>query len=230
MSKNYAVFTGDLVGASRASTESLERSMSAIEGGAHDVETMTGQSLRFTRHRGDGWQLCLTDVSKLWLTLVLILASLKAEGGLLDTRASIGVGPVDSLGTKDLNDASGFAFTISGRGLDSLQKAHRRPRNRLASDPVGLGLNGKLGIVGIIDDHDLPILEFISHLSLSWSVPQAEAIRLALLNPNMTQEQVAQGLGISRQALAARLKNAGFIPIQLAVLTNKWENEPKASP
>ncbi|WP_309664791.1 hypothetical protein [Tabrizicola sp.] len=115
----YAVLTGDLIGSSKASRLKLEATMENIAATAKFLSEYTGENTKFTRYRGDGWQLVLSPAFYL-RAVALISARLKADKQALPTRFGIGVGSVDNLGGTDLRDARGSAFELSGHALDIL--------------------------------------------------------------------------------------------------------------
>jgi predicted DNA-binding protein (UPF0251 family) len=149
---------------------------------------------RFTRYRGDGWQVLLDAPGNALRTCIYLTAKLKASDCGLATRISVGLGVVNSLGTNDLSDASGDAFIISGYGLDNMPRSRR----------FAIAGNKDLGKwhTAIYDQADWQ--------SSRWSREQAEAVALALDPANHRQEEMAKRLGISRQALQARLSSAGL--------------------
>jgi hypothetical protein len=211
----YSVITGDLIASTKASPEKLEAAMASIATTAAFLTDYTGADTRFTRFRGDGWQLVLTPQYYL-RAIALILAGLKTETQTLSTRFGIGFGPVDSLGTVDLSDAKGSAFVHSGHALDSLK------RDQTAMLSAGMTTNGTHGakaerLRGAVEWSDAAMLPMFSFIARRWSRAQAEAMGIALKNDSQTQATIAEQLGITRQALNLRLTGAGYIPILTAM-------------
>ena len=120
------VFTGDLVASSKLTPEDLARAMSTLEAASGEVaQVLGGIAPRFSIFRGDSWQ-CLGPEPRFALRGALVIrASLSALGRAFDTRISIGVGSGWQAGAPDLGLASGPAFEISGRGLDTMAHARR---------------------------------------------------------------------------------------------------------
>lgn len=225
MTHLYAVLTGDLIGSSRASPLRLEATMANIKATAHFLTQFTGEETRFTpfdakftRYRGDGWQIVVPPHSYL-RAVALILARLKADDQALPTRIAIGIGPVNSLGGTDLRDASGLAFEYSGRALDALTRDRDIAVRRGPEDPIAyLGRDqDRPRMNGSIAWSDAAILALFGFIAGRWTRLQAEAVALALENGTDKQRSIAEKLGISRQALNLRLTGAGYGPILTAI-------------
>ena len=78
--------------------------------------------LRFTRFRGDGWQMLLPEPGFALRLALRLTAELTARQIGLATRISIGLGGVDHPGGVTLSNAAGMAFLRSGRGLDHMAR------------------------------------------------------------------------------------------------------------
>lgn len=221
----FSVFTGDLIQSSAAPPSAVEASLANIAGTAALLGSRLGQDLRFTRFRGDGWQIALAGRNHWYQALILILARLKATPGLLETRIAIAVGSVETLGSRDLNDARGFAFQASGKGLDQAQK-RGQTEVRLASrlEPLTDGTGRR---VEWATWADRALVAFIARTARDWSQAQAEALALALEFPDLTQAEWAARLGISRQAFVQRLAGAAYEELSLAILAGEQQGEPR---
>jgi hypothetical protein len=201
MKPQAAVLTGDLVGSTRAPPEAINTAIGRIEQIAGKLDDVAS----FTRFRGDGWQLYLGKPGLALATALLISATLRASED-LETRMSIGLGGAyfssftNILAVRDLSVANGEAFIASGRGLDQMEKKRRLT---LSGEGVDL-LHQRL--IAIVDER-----------VARWSIEQAEVAAI-LLSPGHwhTQATVAEQLGISRQAVAARMKAADYHQINAA--------------
>jgi hypothetical protein len=229
MGQDHAIFTGDLIRSTRTAPERIEATMALLSDTAGRIAALTGTDTRFTRFRGDGWQMHVAPVRHVWLALVLTLATLRASPRALETRVSIGIGPVDTLGSGDLSDGHGAAFTISGHALDGLGRPGRIAGT--GDDPPGVSQSRRVVLAGAARPHHQVLAEYIAHLSTKWTRAQAEAVALALREPSATQGHLATVLGISRQALNARLKAAGYAPLQMTIFAaNQEAGEGAAGP
>jgi len=211
----HAVITGDLIGSSKAAPERLEAGMASIATTAAFLTMYTGDDTRFTRFRGDGWQIVLPPRYYL-RAIALILAGLKTDTHALSTRFGIGFGIADSLGTTDLSDARGSAFVHSGRALDCL----RRDQAAMLSAEIATG--GRHGakaerLRGAVEWSDAAMLPMFGFIARRWSHAQAQALGIALKDDSQTQATIAGKLGITRQALNLRLTGAGYVPILTAI-------------
>lgn len=199
-----AVLTGDLVQSTRADAAATEAAMTALSQGAHEIAAWIGTSTRFTRSRGDGWQIVLPLRRELALrAAICLIARLKARRQGLATRIALGLGPYETLGSQDLSDAHGAAFTLSGRALDGMKSGLLR-----LSFPAMRPLHQ--GFVDLLE----PLL-------WRWTPEQAEAVALSLHPEGRSQKDIARLLHISEQAVSLRLKGAHDHPLRQAL--KNWE-------
>ena len=199
-----AVLTGDLVRSREAETETVDRAMRILAAIADDLTDIAGADTRFTRFRGDGWQLVLREPRAVLRACLVIVAKLRASGLGVDTRVSVGLGRQSSIGTANLSDATGPAFFISGHHLDSAPK-----RRRLLI--AGGGERDQTWQTALFD--------LIEHQVSSWTQLQAEAVAIALSDgqKTMTQADIARDLTVTRQAVQIRLSGAGYWALENAL-------------
>jgi hypothetical protein len=193
-----AVLTGDLIGSRVAGADKVEAAMDQLS----KTAAFFGPETRFTRFRGDGWQFILLNPSKTMRAILMALADLRANAIGIDTRISAGIGHYESLGTDNLSDASGSAFVVSGVGLDSLPKSRRL-----------LVFSGQ----ETYQDYISAITELVDWITHGWTQAQAEAVALALRFTRENHQQMATRIGITRQAMQARLSSAAMIPLDRAI-------------
>jgi len=207
MPQLHAVLTGDLIASTEAPPEAVEAAMARIRG---TIVWIT-PAPRFTRFRGDGWQIHLAKPDLGLRVMLQIAATLRAAAG-LETRQSLGLGSAHGLEGPTLGAAGGTAFTASGRALDSMAEGRRLVLSGAPTDPLHRRL------ITMIDEQ-----------IAGWSTEQAEAVA-HLLDPDApkTRTAIAAQLGISRQALAARLEAAGFRQLSgaCADFGNTFTREP----
>ena len=184
----YAVLTGDLV------------KSRAIEAGQYDTvlyeleQLFASQAealgLHYSFYRGDSFQLLLARPEyavQLALSIRLTLLSLGQ-----DCKISIGIGEVTNL-RRDINSATGPAFTLSGTGLDNLtgsQRLHIACQQSQLQDIIAVP-------VRMVD-------AMLSNLTAR----QAEAVLLHLINPGIAHDAIAKELGTSRANVTKLLNNS----------------------
>ena len=195
-----AVLTGDLIKSRKASTSAVEATLDILRDAAATFGKASGLDLRFTRYRGDGWQMALTQPAFLLDAALYIIARLKSDHSEIDTRISIGVGPVENIGTRDLADATGQAFFVSGDQLDQMTRGRIIA---LAGPSIGPAQ------VAIAD-----LSEFVA---ISWTATQAQAIAFWLTGNFNRHEDIATQLGVTRQAIQSRLSGAGLAYLDSAL-------------
>lgn len=207
---NLAVLTGDLMQSTRAGAGATEAAMAGLAQGAEEIAAWIGASTRFTRSRGDGWQMVLPKRPDLALrAAVCLFARLKAQKQGLVTRIALGLGPYETLGSQDLSDAHGPAFTLSGRALDAMASGLLRV-NFPAMRPLHQGF-----------------IDLLEPLLWRWTPEQAEAVALSLHPDGRSQKDIARQLQISEQAVSLRLKGAHDFALRQAL--RHWENDMRGA-
>lgn len=187
-----AVLTGDLI-QSRNAPAAADAAFELLQTAARDFGTIWDTNLRFTRYRGDGWQVVLDRPSLTLDALLFIRARLRAGETGIDTRIAGGIGAADTLGTADLSDANGAAFVTSGHHLDQMS-----PKRQLALAGQG------------VTPAQIAIIDLTEFITASWTATQAEAVACALEDHPRKHSDIANALGITRQAVQSRLAGAGY--------------------
>lgn len=198
MISTYAVLTGDLVGSTAMSANEFSKSIQALDRGSKRAEEWLGQPAHFTRCRGDGWQMLVTDARLALRVSLLLKAGLRSEGQGLSTRVAIATGTAPFERQSNLNFVGGDVFQASGRALDSMQR----------SMTLHHCAEGGFGAVARLFDY----------ISSGWPARQAAAVSLAIDPQRTTFRDMATSLGISRQATGQSLVSAGFDAISDALL------------
>jgi hypothetical protein len=207
-----AVLLGDLIHSRRAVASEIDTALDRLRAAAADLAPITGPA-HFTRFRGDGWQLVTTRPEMALRIAMALLATLAARPG-LRTRLVLGLGEIDTLAGGDLGAASGSAFLRSGQALDEMSSKRH------------LGGLGASASMAPWLDATLHLVEFISD---RWSPPQAEIIAMAVAPGWETQGDLAERLGISRQAVHSRLSGAGYPALASALAAfegQSWGTTP----
>jgi len=190
------VLTGDLIGSTQAGPASTDAAISLIQSVSQGSDLFPGADTRFARYRGDGWQIYCSDPGQMFRIVVLVLANLHARPNLPRTRISAALGTVASLPESGLASASGDAFSLSGRGLDSMGRA------KLVFSQADPGTDWKM-----------VLFQYLEWQAFRWSPEQAQAIALSFRLVPPHPGKSAEELGISRQAFSARLDGAGYSPL-----------------
>lgn len=208
--ENIAVLTGDLIASTKATGPAVDRAMQALSQAARTLGDWSGHDTRFTRFRGDGWQLYLEKPGLTLRATLFLTAYLRAADAGLATRMAIAIASYNQLGNPGLSGASGLAFEKSGHGLDLM----KRRDSIVFDDDDMLAFGAHKSATGHLQGAVLALAHWQAN---RWTREQAAAIVLALDPTNPTQDQIAQSLGITRQAVQARLKGAGLAALQPAL-------------
>ena len=209
-----AILTGDLIGSTLADVGDVDRAMDALSKAAYQISFWAGTDTRFTRFRGDGWQLYLADPRLILRATLLLIARLRCGGTGLSTRLSIAVGPVERLGEIGLAEAVGQAFTLSGRNLD----------NMLSFTSFAYAEHGQKNL------WKPAVMDLAVWQATRWTREQAEAVALALDPARPKDETLARQLGISRQAFQSRLKGSGIMAMSYALAAFETDSPATETP
>jgi|GEM_PF-689717 hypothetical protein len=209
--RKIAVLTGDLVNSTGLGPEKVERAFRALEDCAEmQAEWMDGQSLHFTRHRGDGWQVALAEPKYALRSALCFRAALRALGGEFDSYIGIAEGEVKGEIGPDLNDETSIAFATSGTLLEYAKKSELRFWHTNVSI--------KAGTEGTVKDGEMSALfVFADILSRDWTQIQAQTIFQFLPLKKPTQEEVGAQLKKSRQAIGKTLSSTRFTEVLYAL-------------
>lgn len=208
--ETHAVLAGDIIGSTKLGSAVTDKSLESLRNTALQISDWDIADTRFTRFRGDGWQFYLHRPGLSLHASLLLLARLKAAKIGAETRFTIGFGAVERLGTTDLSDAAGEAFELAGAALDEM------PRSKRVT----------LANRTILHAWHHGIFDLAIWIASRWSAEQAEAVALAI-DPirQPTQAEIADDLGITRQAVQLRLRSAGWDALQTsldAILYHDW--------
>ena len=188
-SKAIAVLTGDLVGSEGLTPETLEAAQDALlhlpVGSPFEAQVLGKPQVV----RGDEWQLALSDAGQCLRAALLARAALRAlsKPG-VETRISLGIGDVSRIDEEEISRSSGEAFTLSGRGLESLK--NRAGLHLSLREGVQSQLCWASAIVGLCDA-----------LSRQWAQGQAAVAAASLKEPELEQKEIAGRIGRQRQSV-----------------------------
>ncbi|WP_300445014.1 hypothetical protein [uncultured Mameliella sp.] len=193
-----SVLTGDLVASRRHGAEALDEAMQVLDRASRDIGEDLDTKPVFQRHRGDGWQLVL-PMGQYGLRAALRIQAALAAAGSLATRIGIGVGPAHIPDDGDLAAASGAAFHMAGDVLAGLARG-----THLALPPIPGALGDALGA----------LMLFVDREAQGWNRTQGQALFEALRIQTPTQEEIAQKVGVTRQAVQSRLSGTALDALQ----------------
>lgn len=200
-----AVLTGDLVASTSLGSSDLNQIVGRIQSMAATVSGWPENGHdHFTRFRGDGWQFLVPRASYALRALICVHAALRTVEGYPASRIAIGLGSIEPVDANDLSAASGSALIASVQALDDIEKT------RLFT------ISGE----GVSPLHHA-VLDLVEEQVSRWTPEQAEATNWFLSPRKPTLKSIADSLGISSQAVHARLKGAGAHALRRAV--EAWE-------
>lgn len=202
MGKNkiYAVITGDIVKSGKFGSD-REKALKILKEALNSLNKFKSKSIGGISDifRGDSFQIVISEPNlalEIAIYLKARLLSNTIKGKSIDARIAIGIGKIESLNKKNIQESDGEAFRLSGNALDNISKYRR------------------FSIKSSIDELNKQC-EFISSsidsITRRWSPEQAEAILLWL--KGFTQTTISKKLGISQPAVNQRLQLGGHFTL-----------------
>lgn len=179
-----AIVTGDLVQSAEVETtlwmQTLRGFLNKVGKSPTTWEIFRGDSFQFKCQAPDAFR-----------QFLLLKSAIKQIQG-LDVRASIGLGEIE-FKAKKLTESNGSAFIRSGRAFDQMKE-----KQLLVFSTGDEALDKTLNLFA----------QFASHIMDNWSVAAAEAVDIALKNPQLSQQQIAQKLKTNQSAVSQNRKRA----------------------
>lgn len=189
-----AVLTGDLVSSTKMTDSKLASVLDTLN------QVLKEQSQfglgEYDQYRGDAFQLMLNNATQACRAAILIRLSLLTHKA--DARISLGLGSVSSPRSR-IKSAAGEAFTLSGRGLDSMAKSQRltiASHNPQFQDQLQL------------------LTRFVDATLTRITATQSSAVYQYLIAEHPSHQDVADTLGCSRVNATKLLNQANYDLIQ----------------
>lgn len=182
-----SVITGDIIGSRQQKSKHWVEDLKKI---LSPFGEMPGQ---WEVYRGDEFQVEIKKPEDALLAAVLIKAHLRAIKS--DARMSIGFGDKTHHAER-ISESNGTAFIHSGELFETLKKQKLTLAIRTGDANFDEKLNLMLRLA----------LTFMD----SWLAQSAEFVALAIENPDLSQEELGQKLGINQAAVSRRQKRAQF--------------------
>ncbi|MGV9002899.1 hypothetical protein [Flavobacterium sp.] len=183
----YSIITGDIVGSRKSKTTDW------IEGLKNLLSQFGSTPKNWEIYRGDEFQIEINNPTEALLIALQIKAYLKSIK--LDARMSIGIGEKNYTGTT-ITESNGSAFVFSGEGF-----------NRLKKDKINLSINSENKEFNL--ECNLVVSLALTFMD-NWTSQLGEYVLIAIQNPNLSQEEIGQKLGINQAAVSRRRKRANL--------------------
>ncbi|RED26242.1 SatD family protein [Flavobacterium cutihirudinis] len=182
-----SVITGDIIGSRQQKSNHWVDDLKKI------LSPFGATPSQWEVYRGDEFQIEVKNPEEALLTAILVKAHLRAIKS--DARMSIGFGDKTHNAEK-ISESNGSAFIHSGELFETLKKQKVTLALRTANAEMDEKLNLMLQLA----------LTFMDN----WLAQSAEFVALAIENPNLSQEELGQKLGINQAAVSRRQKRAQF--------------------
>lgn len=199
-----SVLTGDIVGSTSLGTDATNLAMETLQKRAKIYQHWFGSETQFSQHRGDGWQIALHEPAYALRCALDLRATLRSLGKEFKTRIAVATDDVVLPLKSDLNHENQKVFIRSGRLLE--QYSVGKKIECLRSDD-----DRKTQANFILADH----------ISSKWTPKQSRVLMytLAPLGTKMSNKQIAEEIGISRQAVSKAHIAAGGLDLDFALIT-----------
>ncbi|MDW8851994.1 hypothetical protein SD960_17965 [Flavobacterium sp. MMLR14_040] len=182
-----SVITGDIIGSRQQKSKHWVEDLKKI------LSPFGEMPAQWEIYRGDEFQVEIKNPEEALLTAILIKAHLRALKS--DARMSIGFGDKTHNAEK-ISESNGTAFINSGELFETLKK-----------QKVTLAL--RTGDI-IFDEKMNLMLRLALTFMDNWLAQPAQFVAVAIENPNLSQEELGQKLGINQAAVSRRQKRAQF--------------------
>jgi hypothetical protein len=183
-----AVITGDIINSRKA--PSPEVWLAALKDALGEDES------NWEIYRGDSFQL-ITNPKDALLKAVYIKASIKTIKS-IDVRISIGIGS-EQYKASTLSESNGEAFIFSGEKLELLKK-----------DRINLSVKSSFEDF----DYEVNVALRLALIAMDkWTPGAAEMVKLAIENPKLSQQELAEKSNRSQSSVSEALKRANFTEI-----------------
>jgi len=145
-------------------------------------------------YRGDSFQVVISKPEDALLVAMKLKASLKAVKG-INVRMAIGIGKRTYNAAK-VTESNGSAFVNSGEKFETLkqEKQNLAVKSDSAEFDKEMNLYLKLALIAMNN----------------WTVNTAEIVSVAMENPDKSQQQLGQMVGIKQSAISTRLRRAYY--------------------
>lgn len=182
-----AIITGDIINSQKTDSELWLPKLKELLG------RWSATPETWEVYRGDEFQLkCSVDEV---FSKSLAIKSLIRTFENLDVRLAIGIGNEVFL-SKKITESNGSAYVSSGRLLNDIKTDGRTLAIQTETDKVNRDLNILFKWTSIDFDN--------------WTVATAEIIHRLLINPELTQEELAKELNITQSSVSQRIKRSNF--------------------
>ena len=194
----HAVLTGDVIKSSLLKPPQLEQVRDVLlqavrDAGRWKSGLVLGKAEFF---RGDAWQASLADPALALRVAMFIRARVKSQA-IADTRIAIGIGTIDKVAEKRVSLSQGEAFVLSGHCLDEMPSVVR----------MTICLPSSTGTAGLW----MPVVgQLCDALASQWKPRQAQIVASALFPTESRHEEIAEKLGVTKQAVTKSLRGAGW--------------------
>jgi len=182
-----SVITGDIIGSRQQTSKHWVEDLKKV------LSPFGETPSQWEVYRGDEFQIEIKNPEEALWSAILIKSHLRALK--LDARMSIGFGNKTHEAEK-ISESNGGAFIHSGELFETLKKQKVTLAMRTGDAVFDEKLNLMLQLA----------LTFMDN----WLAQQAEFVAAAIENPNLSQEELGQKLGINQAAVSRRQKRAQF--------------------
>ena len=145
-------------------------------------------------YRGDSFQLVINQPEAALMTALKLKAGLKSVKG-INVRMAIGLGSRTYNAAK-VTESNGSAFVHSGEKFEMLK--HEKQNLGIKSDWPQF-------------DNEMNLYLKLALIAMNnWTVNAAEIVRVAMENPDKSQQKLGKLVGIKQSAISTRLRRAFY--------------------
>ncbi|MFT2091215.1 hypothetical protein [Paraglaciecola sp. 2405UD69-4] len=180
------VITGDLVGSQKIKSEKYDNMLYTLQSSLSMLQSHYDMS--FETYRGDAFQGVFDNPIDAIFSAVIIRLSLKAASTSFDVRQSVGIGELTTR-RSEVKTSTGEAFTLSGKGLDTIKNDLIKVTSNNSNFQLKVGL----------------LTKFLDNLLSDLTLTQSETLLCYLLAKDKSHAALAEALGKTRSNITKLL-------------------------
>ncbi|QLE02243.1 transcriptional regulator [Galbibacter sp. BG1] len=184
-----SVITGDIINSRK--TNNPEKWLAVLK---EAFNSLAPSKKYWEIYRGDSFQIEIGNISNSFLAAILIKSTIKSIKE-LDVRMAIGIGDKTHEGQTIL-ESNGSAFVNSGIQFEQLKQQKVNLAVLTPNDIINEELNLYFKLASIAMDN--------------WTKSSAEIVKVSIQNPNLSQEELGNLIGIKQSAVSERIKRAAL--------------------
>ncbi len=188
MVKVISILTGDIINSRKVSTRVWLPVLKK------ELALMGDTPRNWEIYRGDSFQLEIKNAADALEAAMVIKVAIRALPG-IDVRIAIGIGE-KNFKAKKITESNGSAFVFSGERYEELKR-----------DKLEMAIKSPWPD---FDEEFNLYLKLVRVAMMYWTTNSAKTVRIAMKNPDKSQEDLGKLIKIKQNTVSSRLKRARY--------------------